>query len=145
MLDNKVKLVEANIQAAYDHLVEIEEAMGLLEAAGMHPAIPHFQWQDRSSDGRYLYLIFRQNSDGSYQGPDGKKKVYIGNKPEAILEARRLTDNRQKWESLQAQRRELTSWLTICKSKLLQLQRQADDLLKYSQEFPRAKVSKIAA
>jgi hypothetical protein len=64
MIDQKVKLIQANISAAREHLHEIAAAMEVLEISGMYPAIPHFQWQDRGGDSKYLYLIFRQRADG---------------------------------------------------------------------------------
>ena len=145
MIDPKVTLVQTNIQAAKEHLADIQDAMDLLEQAGMFPALPHFQWQDRGSDGRYLYLIFRQNGDGSHTGPDGKKKVYIGANQDKIEEAKRLVKNREMWEELQFQKTDLTRWIRMCESKLLTLQRDADSLLKFSNEFPKVKLAKQAA
>lgn len=144
MIDQKITLVQANIRAAQDHLLEITDAMTLLEQAGMYPAVPHFQWQDRNGDGKYLYLIFRQNGDGSHTGPDGKKKVYIGSNEDKIEEARRLVKNREAWEKLHAQQTDLARWIRMCESKLLTLQRDADSLLKFSNEFPKVKLAKAA-
>lgn len=146
-LDNTVKLIQANIQAAKDHLALISAAMETLKISGMYPAIPHFQWQRREEAGeaRYLYLVFRQNGDGAYQGPDGKKKIYIGADPTKIEEAKRLTRNRQTWEKLKEHHNRLSSYITLCEGKLLQLESQADTTLHYSQQWPRSELSQIGA
>ncbi len=144
MIDEKVTLVQANIHSAREHLADIQNAMTPLELDGMYPAVPHFQWQDRNGDGKYLYLIFRQNHDGSYTGPNGKKKVYIGSNEDRIEEARRLTNNRLKWQELEAKQAELARWIRMCESKLLMLQREADSVLKFSKEFPKFALAKAA-
>lgn len=143
MLDNKIKLIRVNIQAARDHIAEIEGAMSLLEQAGMYPAIPHFQWQTRNGDGQYLYLLFRQNHDGTYAGPDGKRKVYIGANEKHVEAARQLARNRQTWEQLKAEKLTLFTYITVCEGKLLNLEREADRTLDYSQKWPRAILPQI--
>jgi hypothetical protein len=142
MIDPKIFLVEANIRAAYETLTEIINAMDLLQQAGMYPAVPHFQWQDRNGDGKYLYLIFRQKEDGSYSGPDGKRKLYIGANEDKQEEAKRLTKNRLTWQELEAKHTALARWIRMCESKLLMLQRDADSLLKFSNEFPKFELAK---
>lgn len=133
MIDAKIKLIHANIEAAKEHLLEIEAAMALLERAGMYPAVPHFQWQSRpGSEGRYLYCIFRQNGDGSYTGPDGKKKLYIGTNEANINEARRLTNNRAEWERFREHKLQLLVWINDCDGQLVALEREADRILEAS-------------
>lgn len=146
-LDHTIKLINTNIAAAQDHLTEILEAMQLLQGAGMYPAIPHFQWQRREEMGeaKYLYLIFRQNSDGSHQGPDGRKKIYIGADPANIEEAKRLVRNRERWEQLGQQSIKLRGWITITEKRLSDLERQSLLILKESQEWPRFSANGIAA
>lgn len=142
-LDNKIKLINSNIQAARDHVAEIEQAMALIEQAGMYPAVPHFQWQSRNGDGQYLYLLFRQNPDGTYAGPDGKRKVYIGANEKHVEAARKLARNRQAWERLKAEKLTLLSYITICEGRLISLEKEADRALDYSQKWPRAELPQI--
>lgn len=106
-----IQSIQAAILGAFEHLGEIETGLSHLEAAGMYPAVPTEQWQRRNGNGEYLYMIFRKGKNGEYQGPDGKRKVYIGCKAEAIGEARRLAANRRKYERLTAQRNEVIRWI----------------------------------
>lgn len=145
MLDNKIKLIQANILAAQEHLLEIEAAMHLLEQKGMYPAVPHFQWQNRGGDGQYLYCIFRQNGNGDYTGPGGKRKLYIGANEANIKEAKRLTRNRENWERLKEHKSQVTIWINGCQGRLLSLEREADRVLEQSQRWPKTNLVKIGA
>jgi hypothetical protein len=66
-----------------------------LEKAGMYPAIPTESWQPRNGKGNYLRMVFPRGTPGV------QRKEYVGNKPEAITEARRLAANRRRWEELE--------------------------------------------
>lgn len=146
-LDNLIKLIEAHIAAAQEHLGEIEAAMSLLETAGMYPAVPHFQWQrrDEMGEARYLYLVFRQNGNGAYMGPDGKKKVYIGASEGAINEAKRLTRNRERYDRLFIQKNGLRGWILATQNQVGQLETRATHLLQDSQKWPKTELSSIEA
>lgn len=141
-LDHTISLIEANITAAKQHFQQIEAARFLLQEQGMYPAVPHFQWQRREEMGeaKYLYLIFRQNSDGSHQGPDGKKKVYVGADPAKIEEAKRLVINRAQWEQLGREASKLRGWIDYYKSEIAELNREANRILVRSQEWPKASI-----
>lgn len=146
-LDNTIKLIQANIQAAKEHLEQIEAAMTLVETAGMYPAVPHFQWQRREELGeaRYLYLVFRQNGNGGYMGPDGKKKVYIGADPSKIEEAKRLVCNRERHDWLSVQKSRLRGWIIMTENQIGQLDIKAKSLLADSQKWPKSELSTIGA
>jgi hypothetical protein len=103
--------IRENLSGAAHHLHEILQVMNGLEQAGMYPAIPTEQWQDRDGKGKYLYMLFRQDGYGVYTGPDGKRKLYVGADPEKIAEARRLTANRRRWEDLKAAAGKIDRWL----------------------------------
>ena len=145
MLDNKIKLIQVNIQAAQDHLLEIEAAMRLLEQKGMYPAVPHFQWQTRGGDGQYLYCIFRQNGNGEYTGPGGKRKLYIGADEAKIKEAKRMTANRENWERLKEHKSQVTIWINGCQNRLTSLEREADRVLEQSERWPKSNMVQIGA
>ena len=89
------------------HLLEIRQAMDQLGAAGMWPSVPTEDW----SDLKGLYMLFRSNRDGTYKGPDGKREVYIGKDPAAIAEARRLAENRRRWEACELAAWNLHKWI----------------------------------
>jgi hypothetical protein len=103
--------IRENLAGAAHRLHEISQVMNGLEQTGMYPAIPTEQWQDRDGKGKYLYMLFRQDRNGVYTGPDGKRKLYVGTDPEKIAEAHRLAANRRRWEELRAAARQLDIWL----------------------------------
>lgn len=140
MLDEKIKQVQENINAAAAHLRQIEGAMALLEQAGMYPAIPHFQLQERNGSGEYLYLLFRQNHNGSYTGPGGKRKLYIGADPKKQDEARRLTHRREIWEELRAAKISLQGWITINEAKIARIDAEISRYTLESKNFPKSKL-----
>jgi hypothetical protein len=111
--DEQLACIGDNLAAAREHLGSIELAMDSLAAAGMYPAVPTEQVQARNGRGQYLYMLFRRNEDGSYQGPGGRRKVYIGCDAERIAEARRLAENRKKYEVLLRMARDLEEWLEV--------------------------------
>lgn len=140
MLDEKIKQAQDNINAAAAHLRQIEGAMALLEQAGMYPAIPHFQFQERNGSGEYLYLLFRQNHDGSYTGPGGKRKLYIGADPKKQDEARRLTHRREIWEELKTAKTQLEAWMVINKAKIIRIEAEISRFTLETKNFPKSKL-----
>jgi len=91
-----------------------------LEEEGMFAAVPHFQWQARngSDEKKYLYLVFRQDSTGAYEGPDGKRKVYVGTDTDKIAEAQTMSTNRMVFEKLVFQIKHLQRWLEFKRSEI---------------------------
>ncbi len=112
-VDDFLETIREQLQAAQDHLEVVCTDMVRLEQAGMYPSVPHEQWQGRDGgDAKYLYMLFRQGRDGQYEGPEGKRKLYVGCDPERITEARRLAKNRKRYQHLATLSRHLQSWLT---------------------------------
>lgn len=116
-----VEAINDRLAEALAHRVELGQALAQLEAAGMWPAVPSEQWQDRNSAGQYFYLLFRLGPDRAYQGPDGKRKVDIGRDPGKIAEARRLAENRRRWEVANRAARDLDGWLAENRRQLVAL------------------------
>ena len=90
------------------HLVEIRKAMDALGAAGMWPAVPTEGWSP--SEG--LHMLFGSNPDGTYKGPGGKREITIGRDTAAIAEARRLAENRRRWEACELAAWNLDKWIS---------------------------------
>jgi hypothetical protein len=105
--------IQREMRAAARHLAAIRAEMANIEAAGMYDGIPTESWQSRNdSEPRYLYMYFRACRDGrGYEGPDGKRKKYVGVDPARQAEARRLADNRRRWEHLDDVANRLEKWL----------------------------------
>ena len=99
------------------HVAEIRKAMDVLGAAGMWPAVPTEGWSP--SEG--LTMLFQRNPDGSYKGPGGRREVTIGKDPAAIAEARRLAENRRRWEACELAAWNLDNWIDGRWLKLLDL------------------------
>jgi len=114
---DRVVRFQKGVESAYHHLEDIEAAIA--QVGEMYPAIPAESWQDRNGKGRYLYMLFPSNGNGAYTGPDGKRKLYVGNKPERIEAARRLAANRRRYEELQRARRNLRYWIDARNRMLL--------------------------
>lgn len=75
-------------------LLAMREESQELEKMGMYPAVPSESWQPRNGKGSYLRMIMPRGTPGV------PRKLYVGNKPEKIAEARRLAARRQRWEEL---------------------------------------------
>jgi hypothetical protein len=97
------------------------EAAATLKEAGMYEHQPgRERWENRNGDGAYLYLYWGR--DGSqHKGPEGKRKVYIGNDPERIADARRLIKNGERYRRLKREEQTAVS----CISRALYQIRQA--------------------
>jgi len=68
-----------------------------------------------------LTMLFQRNPDGSYKGPGGRREVTIGKDPAAIAEARRLAENRRRWEACELAAWNLDNWIDGRWLKLLDL------------------------
>jgi len=136
MTDLEIHLhaIHTNLAQASQHLAKLRQVLADLEQAGMYPGLPAEQWQSRNGGEKdYLYMVFRLAEDGkSYEGPEGKRKVYVGNKAEAIVEARRLAANRQYWSELNTLARSLERWLIL-------RQRETQNLAGETNRWPRVK------
>lgn len=125
--DGDLKTINDSLAAALAHRAELAQALAEIEAAGMYPSEPSEQWQDRGGSGQYLYMLFRLAPDGqTYQGPDGKRKVYVGADPARIAEARRLAANRGRWGQARQAARALDQWIELRQSELHSLAARCD-------------------
>lgn len=103
--------IDQNLNEAARYLRSLFLAMAKLELAGFYPAVPTEEWQSQNGNGDGLYLHFPGKPDGTYQGPDGQQTVYIGSDSKQIAEARRLAENRRRYEQLSAAAQDLDIWL----------------------------------
>jgi len=105
-----VEQFREGVESAYRHRDAINRTIA--GVGDMYPAIPTESWQERGGRGKYLYMLFPSDKRGAgYSGPGGKRKVYVGNKPERIAAARQLAANRRRYEDLQRARRNLLQWI----------------------------------
>ena len=114
-LDETLNAISINIREAEQYGRELFLAAEEIKSAGMYPAVPSEQWQDRNGDGQYLYMIFKTDGNGIYQGPNRARKVYVGNKADRIAEARRLAENRRRYEVITATLDQIHNWLRSAK------------------------------
>lgn len=108
-LDN----LRAEYTAAVAYYYQLEQHLAGLESLAMYPAVPSEQWQHRNGSGQYLYMIFRRGDNGAYQGPDGRRKVYVGNKPARIAEARDMARRRAEYEDTLRRYDKLRNWIYL--------------------------------
>jgi hypothetical protein len=125
-----LETINESLAAARAYHASIQVAMDEIQKVGMYPAVPSEQWQRHEGKGQYLYMLFRMNPDGTYQGPDGKRKVSIGADPDKIDDAQRLAENRRRWERLQWDLEHLERWLDL---RLLELQGLAERCERWEQ------------
>lgn len=106
--------ISEEIDLAKAHLADLHLHLTRLDQAGMYPAVPVREaWETKANSSKeYMYHYFGLADDGSaYAGPDGKRKLYIGNDPDRVKEARRLATNREEYERTQAIIWDLEHWL----------------------------------
>jgi hypothetical protein len=110
------------------HADAIQKLLTGLEAEGMYPAIPTESFQKRNgSDTNYLYMMFgRSRRTGLYEGPEGKRKLYVGCKPNAIETARQLVENRRLFDQLTAHRKQIYWKIERTDSDLANIHRTLD-------------------
>lgn len=95
------------------NLIDLQQECQQLEQAGMYPAIPTESWEKREGGkSKYLRMVFPHRTPGM------RRKVYIGCKPDAIAEARRLAANRQRWEELDRAKTTLERFLSTMRGEL---------------------------
>ncbi len=74
-----------------------------LQAAGMYDQVPTESWETRNGgQTRYLRLVFP--TDGA-----GRTKIYIGNDPLKIEEARAMIDRRKTYDRWAAEQRRIAA------------------------------------
>lgn len=136
-LDEKIRAITANIEAAEAKLQEIDDTIDYLEAVGMYPSEGKEQWQTRpNSSGEYLYMIFRSDRNGGYKGPGGKRKIYVGTNPEAIAEARVLNENYRMYEQLKFGRRQMNSWIYFRRRDVESIEKQVEQQFNEANNIP---------
>lgn len=87
-----------DIASIYQKLLEIQKDID--DIGEMYPVIPFESGE---------YLLFPDDPfTGEPLGPEGQSKIYIGNKPQA---ARLKIKNRQRYEKLQRDKRNLRFWI----------------------------------
>lgn len=118
-------------------LGRIDAAMDAIRGAGMYENAPAREsWESKNTSGPiYLYLYWRKDREGGYLGPDGKRKLYIGNDPGKIAEARRKVENQQLYLALQGARRRVALWLCDLGGMLDSWQRQAGQAVGEAEGF----------
>lgn len=131
-MDEHLSTIREQLLKADEHLAAIRQAMAALKAAGMYPAVPLREGWETRGDVEYMWYYFSMGHNGrDYQGPGGKRKVYVGRDPQKIAAARQMAQNRRRWEELQQTASGLDGWL---KSRHRELGRLAVD----TRRWPRA-------
>lgn len=138
-LDQKVKHILENIEAARTRLKEVQDQIDYVNRVGRYPAKARESWQTRKdSPYKYLFMVFRSDGNGAYQGPDGKRKVYVGSEvdEESIYDARRLNSNFTAWTKLKAVERQIANWILGREHEVRELERLANSALERSAKIP---------
>jgi len=138
-LDQRVKKIQENIEAAKAKLEEVDNAIDLINSLGHYPSKGKESWQGRrGSNKKYLFMMFRSDGQGGHTGPDGKKKLYVGSEDdrESIEEARRLNRNYRTWRALNSERIKLNNWIISMEYDVREFERRADSLLERSAKTP---------
>lgn len=112
--EDALREIQTNMHNAQMHYIQICDQMDQLVAAGMYPSIPTVSMEARNgSDNIYMRLRWKQDTRGTYLSPNGSASTYIGNDPAKQAEARRLIENRRRWEYLDDVRQKLRRWLQL--------------------------------
>lgn len=119
-IEDLLTKIGQQVRAAEEYLAVIRAEMSEVEAAGMYPAVPSERWKDE----KYLYMVFT-GLDADKLSLDAKGRIYIGSDPAKVAEARRLAANRQQWERLDRQRKDLESWLWVKENEIGRLAKEA--------------------
>lgn len=119
-----LEAINESLARAQAYQLAIRQAMARIKKAGMYPAVPTERWQSKDDEAQGLHMVFPRNADGTYQGPNGERQVYVGTAPEQQAEARRLVENRRRWEQLQWALDDLERWLDLRQSELQSLAKQ---------------------
>jgi len=101
-------------------------AMTKLKAAGMYNAPASESWETRGlSDTRYLFLVFPCNGN-SYDGPDGKRRLYVGCDSCKIANARAMNKRRGVWLCYKRHVDQCDEFLQEIKDEAVQLSQLAE-------------------
>jgi hypothetical protein len=117
--------IGCEIEAAEAHLEAIRAERRRIELEGMYPGVPHESWENRGARGRYLYMIFRRGSNGSFAGPNGTRRLYVGADPVQIENARRLAANRIAFEEHLKDEHQLSAYIDRCRREMAALHQTA--------------------
>jgi hypothetical protein len=122
-----LQTIHEEMAQAKAHLAEVRSTIEAVEEAGVCLAVPSEQWQRRKGGPkRYLYMLFGTNRHtGRYEGPHGRRKLYVGCRAENIAEARRLAENRRRWEELERTAKVLDGWISTMECKVQSLAQRA--------------------
>lgn len=132
-VDQMIAHIKVEINKAKTAQAEMAQQMAEL-ATFIYPQVPNFQWQDRGGDSKYLFLTFRK-TEGGYGGPDGKKKIYIGNDPENILQAQNKAMNTINHKELNDTMRKLKWWINNAQEEIDDLHRKIEKMVNNSQDW----------
>ena len=131
MLDQIISDIKANIKLTLQKRKQLTAEMDALEPE-TYPQRPNFQWQDRGAENKYLYLTFRQTDTGGYGGPDGRRKIYIGNNPEKIERARQRAINTINYQRMSDALRRLDVFILSTEWEMEKMERDAKHILTQS-------------
>lgn len=129
--------INANLEQANQLAARIEQYVAEIEADGMYPAVASEQWQQRpNGQADYLYMVFRTNANGDYEGPGGKRKIYVGADPKKQAAARRMNVNRMSFDKLNRRRRDVDNWIKGNRRLLNDLVKRLNDLAEDTSHLP---------
>lgn len=116
--------LQADLEALTADLSRLKDERLRLEKMSMYPCQPTESWEFRDGgETKYLRMVFGRERPAGWP-----RKVYIGCKLEAVMEARRLAANRRRWEDLDRKVAELERFLVTMRANLSQA---ADRLARY--------------
>lgn len=120
-----------NIELARCERAKLVSQMEELQSAGMYYPLPRQDWQTNNGN-EYLYLHFGSDGNGGYAGPGGKRKIYVGNKPEKVAEAEGMIERGAQWSDARTKALGLKYNISQLEQDLLELERALMRLLKKS-------------
>lgn len=137
MISAAVVRMESDFAAATAHLSSLRKSLEEIKRRPMWPAVPTEVWFGRyGRNTKYLELLFHKNNDGTYQGPDGIRRVYIGIDPERIADARKRTETRKLYEQLVTDIENLEKYLEDRKQEIVMFSMS-------TQNWPRGRVKAL--
>lgn len=109
--------ITANLDIARRKRSTLTDELEALQSAGIYHPAPRQDWQERES-GNYLYLHFGTDRNGQYLGPGGKRKVYVGNKPQKIETHLAMIERGRVWADTRQTIRHLTNHISATSERL---------------------------